>query len=67
MLVFDLTKYIFFAQNRSMCAQVSPGIAGRNGHNGLPRRDGLDGAKGEKEVAAPPGPRGITTSGKGRC
>ena len=35
--------------------------------NGLPRRDGRDGAKGEKEVAAPPGPRGITTSGKGRC
>ena len=62
--MFDLTKYIFFAQNRSMCAQLSPGIAGRNGHNGLPRRDGLDGAKGEKEVAAPPGPRGITTSGK---
>ena len=54
MLVFDLTKYVFFAQNRSMCAQVSSGIAGRNGHNGLPRRDGLDGAKGEKEVAAPP-------------
>ena len=33
----------------------------------LPRRDGRDGAKGGKEVAAPPGPRGITTNGKGRC
>ena len=50
-----------------MCAQGSPGIPARNGHNGLPRRDSRDGAKGEKEVAAPPGPRGITTSGKGRC
>ena len=67
MLVFDLTKHIFFGQNLSMCAQGSPGIPGRNGHNGLPRRDGRDGAKGEKEVAASPGPRGITTNGKGRC
>ena len=67
MFVFDLTKYIFFAQNPSMCAQGSPGIPARNGHNGLPRRDSRDGAKGEKEVAAPPGPRGITTNGKGRC
>ena len=50
MLVFDLTKYIFFAQNPSMCAQGSPGIPARNGHNGLPRRNGRDGAKGENEV-----------------
>ena len=59
MLVFDLTKYTFFAHNPSMCAQGSPGIPGQNGHDGLPRRDGLDGPKGEKGVAAPPGPRGI--------
>ena len=65
--MFDLTKYILFAQNLRMCAQGSPVIPGRNGHNGLSRRDGRDGAKGEKEVAAPRGPRGITTSGKGRC
>ena len=50
-----------------MCVQGSPGISERNGHNGLPGQDGRGGAKGEKEVAAPPGPRGITTSGKGRC
>ena len=67
MLVFGLTKNIFFAQNPSMCAQGSPSIPARNGHNGLPGRDSRDGAKGEKEVVAPPGPRGITTSGKGRC
>ena len=68
MLVFDLTKYIFFfAQNLRMCVQGSPGIPGRNRHNGLPHWDGRGGAKGEKRVAAPPGPRGITTSGKGRC
>ena len=42
-----------------MCAQGSPGISERNGHNGLPGQDGRGGAKGEKEVAAPPGPRGI--------
>ena len=42
-----------------MCAQRSPGIPGRNGHNELPSRDGRDGTKGEKGVAAPPGPRGI--------
>ena len=42
-----------------MCAQGSPGISERNGHNGLPGEDGRGGAKGEKEVAAPPGPRGI--------
>lgn len=66
--MFDLTKYTFFAQNPSMCAQGSPrGIPGRNGHNGLPGRDGRDGTKGEKEVVAPPGPRRITISGKGRC
>ena len=52
--MFDLTKYIFFAQNPSMCAQGSPGILGRSGHNGLPGRDGRDGAKGEKRVAVPP-------------
>ena len=57
--MFDLTKYILFAQNLRMCAQGSPVIPGRNGHNGLPHRDGLDGAKGEKGVAAPPRPRGI--------
>ena len=67
MLVFDLTKYIFFAQNLSMCAQGLPGIPGRKGHYGIPRRDGRDSTKVEKGVAAPPGPRGITTSGKGRC
>ena len=45
-----------------MCAQGSPGLAGRNGangHNGLPGRDGREGAKGEKGVAGPPGPRGF--------
>ena len=57
--MFDLTKNTFFAQNRSMCAQGSPGIPGRNGHKGLPGRDGRDGAKGEKGVAGTPGPRGI--------
>ena len=50
-----------------MCAQGLPGIPGGNGHNGIPRRDGRDSTKVEKGVAAPPGPRGITTSGKGRC
>ena len=33
-----------------MCAQGSPGIPGRNEHNGLARRNGRDGAKGENEV-----------------
>ena len=47
--------------------QGSPGNPGRYGHNGLPARDSLNGAKGEKEVEAPPGPRGISTSGRGRC
>ena len=43
-----------------MCAQRSPGIPGRNGQNGLLRRDGREGTKrGEKEVAGPHGPRGI--------
>ena len=52
--MIDLTKYIFFAQNPSMCAQGSTGILGRSGQNGLPGRDGRDGAKGEKRVAVPP-------------
>ena len=34
--MFDLTKCtFFFAQSPSMCAQGSPGIPGRNEHNGL--------------------------------
>ena len=45
--MFDLTKYIFFAQNPSMCAQGSPGIPRQNGHNVFPVWDGRDGVKGK--------------------